>query len=320
MIRLMIGIIQLISVAALASASAEGRAGETQNIKVRAYTRVFDAQKITLLDLVETANISPALQEQFKAIQLGDTPRVGEQRTYASQVIAQAIREQARSKMWTVQIPRQIVVENKGFELDQQSIEKQLMSEWTNLCADCEISIENLQLPVVPEKMMSMPWQMEKGTQMPRGSFSKKVTIMSESGRSHIFWVNGKMNLKKKVPVLKRSVQINSRLGQDDFEWAWRDVTFATDSTPSEKEIIGQKAKFSMNASDVIWRNSLLQDKAVQRGEVVKVYMGEDNWQVSVSAVLEQDGYVGDTVNMRNTQTQKLLTGRVVGQGEVEIK
>jgi flagella basal body P-ring formation protein FlgA len=75
-----------------------------------------------------------------------------------------------------------------------------------------------------------------------------------------------------------------------------------------------------MNAGDIVWRGSLVREKAIQRGELVRVVSGEGNWSVSVQAKTEQDGFLGDTVNLRNVQTNKLISGRVIGRGEVEVQ
>jgi flagella basal body P-ring formation protein FlgA len=52
----------------------------------------------------------------------------------------------------------------------------------------------------------------------------------------------------------------------------------------------------------------------------VKVITGDKDWNISMSAKTEQDGFIGDTVSVRNLQTNKLISGRVIGRGEVEVQ
>jgi flagella basal body P-ring formation protein FlgA len=113
---------------------------------------------------------------------------------------------------------------------------------------------------------------------------------------------------------------MGTRVSEEDFKFEWRDVTFATDTSPTAKEIIGQAAKFTMNANDIIWRGSLMREKAVQRGEIVKVQTGEPGWEISIQARAEQDGFAGDTISLRNLQTNKVISGRVTGSGEVQVR
>ncbi|MCB0350807.1 MAG: flagellar basal body P-ring formation protein FlgA, partial [Bdellovibrionales bacterium] len=154
----------------------------------------------------------------------------------------------------------------------------------------------------------------------PRGNFAQKLLVTGQDGRNQTFWINGLIEVTKRVPVLVRSTPMSTRFTEDDFQFQMRDITFATDTTPTPKEIIGQQAKYTMNANDIIWRGSLVREKAVQRGEIVKVSVANENWEISVQARTEQDGYVGDTVNLRNLQSNRIITGRVIGSGEVEIR
>jgi flagella basal body P-ring formation protein FlgA len=289
-------------------------------LKVKAYSRVFETAQITLGDVVESSNLNLDTIKQLKKIILGDAPKLGEERIYSNSAIAAALRQSKINKNWKLQIPHQIKVNNKGFELDRESVEAELLSSWQNICSECQWTIKSVQMPALPKNLINQKWTIEADNKIPRGSFARKLTVLSDEGVENIFWINGQVEIKKKVPVLLRSVSMNARLTEEDFELALRDVTLATDSVPNIKEIVGQKVKFSMNANDIIWSNSLMREKAVQRGDVVKVFIGDSNWQVSTQGVTEQDGFIGDTVNVRNLQTRRVITGRVVGGGEVEVR
>ena len=52
----------------------------------------------------------------------------------------------------------------------------------------------------------------------------------------------------------------------------------------------------------------------------MKVFVGEGNWQVTLQAQTQQDGYVGDIVTVKNLKTKKLISGEVVGINEVALK
>lgn len=289
-------------------------------LKVKAYSRVFETTQITLGDVVESSNLNLDTIKQLKKIILGDAPKLGEERIYSNSAIAAALRQSKINKNWKLQIPHQIKINNKGFELDRESVEAELLSSWQNVCLECQWSIKSVQIPLLPKNLINQKWTIEADNKIPRGSFARKLTVLSDEGVENVFWINGQIEIKKKVPVLLRSVSMNARLTEEDFELVLRDVTLATDSVPSIKEIVGQKVKFSMYANDIIWSNSLMREKAVQRGDVVKVFIGDSNWQVSTQGVTEQDGFIGDTVNVRNLQTRRVITGRVVGGGEVEVR
>ncbi len=309
-----------VGVGAEAARAATETSAPAQVLRVRPYNRVAEVTKITIADLVDVDGIDAATQRKLTKLSIGDAPQLGEQRVYSARVIAEALRESFNTKEWSVQIPSQVVVQNRGYELVSETVQTELLTKWQALCADCKIIIQGLQLPVLPVTLTNRPWKFEPITRLPRGHFSQKLIVVGVDSREQYFWVNGDMAIQQKVPVLNRSTPINTRLTVDDFKMQWRDMTLATDTTPLDKEIAGQQVRFTMNANDIIFRGSLVREKAVQRGEIVKVLVGEDQWQISTQAITQQDGFIGDTIRLKNLQTQKVITGRVTGLGEVEIR
>lgn len=295
-------------------------ADPAKTLRIRAYNSVTDIKKITVLDLVEKENLDLKKQRLLGGLVLGDAPKIGEQRVYSNEIIASALRRNFKLKNWSVQIPHRIVAQNRGYELDQEVLEMQLLTHWHTLCQNCKIRIKSLQLPKLPLNLKNAPWSLDISDRLPRGHFSQRLSVSMPQNQDQYFWVNGEVEVQKKVPVLNRSTPINTRLNVEDFKWEWRDVTMATDSTPTENEIAGRKMRFTMNANDIIWSGSVLREKAVQRGEIVKVTIGDKQWEMSTQAITQQDGYIGDTINLKNMQTQKVITGRVIGDGEVTIK
>lgn len=296
------------------------QAAEVKTLRVRPYNRVSNITQITLLDLVDKETLDLKRQNQLAALLLGDAPKLGEQRIYSNDIIASALRKSFKSKEWSVQIPHQVVVQNRGYELDNTTIEKELLTRWGALCVGCKIRIKSIQLPVLPANLTDRPWALETTNHLPRGHFSQKIIVSLANHQNQYYWINGEMEVQKKVPVLNRSTPINTRLNAEDIKWEWRDVTLATDSTPVESEILGRQVRFTMNANDIIWSGSILREKAVQRGEIVRVTVGDQQWQISTQAITQQDGYIGDTINLKNLQTQKIITGRVVANGEVVVR
>jgi flagellar basal body P-ring formation protein FlgA len=311
----------LISIlAALLSQMLTAHAGEQIEIKVLPYTRVTKLEKIRLIDIVAHENLTDDQVREFSKIELGDAPRLGEQRIFTNKIIADAIRQNVIQRQWALQIPHQVIVENRGYEISEETVRQELNSRWQTLCADCRLEIKNIQLPIISSEYANTPWFLEYEEKMPRGHFAQKLIMTKADGKPAIYWVNGQLEIRRKVPVLNRSVSAATRLTNEDFTLDWRDVTFATDSAPTPKEIIGQETKYMLNNGDIIWRGALVREKAVQRGEIVRVITGDDVWNISMQAKTEQDGFVGDIVNVRNLQTNKLISGRVVGRGEIEVQ
>lgn len=301
----------------LATLSAWSEGGE---LRFRPYVKVSDEKNIRLNQLVETDGISAETLKILKNTVIADAPPLGEQRILTSQLISEVIRKQLPNKFKAVRIPSQITIANRGYEISEEVLRAELISQWKNSCEACRLQIESIRAPVLPVNLKNRPWKLEVKSGLPKGSFTEKLLVESQDGQLNSFWVNGQLVVMKKVPVATRSLNMNFRLKMDDFKYEWRDVTHATDGTLAESEIIGQQVRFSIPADQVIWANSVVRERAVKRGDIVRVTAGSDEWQVVLQAVTEQDAFVGDIINVRNVQSKKIITGEVVGPGQVVVR
>jgi flagella basal body P-ring formation protein FlgA len=291
-----------------------------KELHFKPYTKVSGKEKITLEDIVENKAVLSGSLSKLKSLVLGDTPLLGEERIFSSQLISQILRKHIDGKIVSVRIPNKIVVANKGYELNESSVERKLLGAWKKNCKDCRIYIRSLTLPPIPESMSGRPWEVTLKPGLPRGAFTERLTVEGIDNRKNTYWVTGQIEIQKKVPISTRSLSSQSRIQPEDFRYEWRDVTYATDGTLSENDLMGQSVKFGIPANQVIWANSVARQKAVRRGDLVRVISGEGDWQITLRAITEQDGFVGDRVNVRNIETKKILSGEVVGPGEVAIQ
>ena len=291
-----------------------------QAIRVLPYNRITGKNSIFLGDIVATDGLNPKTVDALNSVRLGDVPKLGEQRVLSSAILAKAIRGNRVLRHLSFQIPHSVTVENRGFEVSEKAIRHELLNSWAQLCSDCQLTIKSLQMPAVAPNLKHSKWILEKDEQLPRGAFAQKLIFIGENGRPVIYWVNGELEIRRRVPVLTHSVWSGVRLTTDDFNFVWRDVTYATDTTPDANQLVGQQIAAVMNAGQIIWRSSLVREKAVHYGQIVRVTTGTGNWQISMQARTEQDGFVGDYVNLRNLQTNKLISGRVIAPGLVEVQ
>lgn len=291
-----------------------------KELRFRAYTKVSGQEQITLADIIENKEDLKGKLAGLKKLALGDVPLLGEERIFSSHFISQILRKHIDGQLVSVRIPNRIVVANKGYELNEAAMERRLLKEWKKSCENCRIFIRSLTMPKIAESFSGRPWTMSIKPGLPRGAFTEKVFITGNDNRKKMFWVTGQIEVQKKVPVSARSLNSKARVMPEDFRYEWRDVTYATDGTLEEQDLLGQSVKFGIPSNQIIWANSVARQKAVRRGDLVKVTSGEGSWRVTLRAVTEQDGFVGDRVNIRNVNSKKLLTGEVVGPGEVVIQ
>lgn len=287
--------------------------------KVKSYVRVTKSEPITLAHIVDWDNDSSSAKTRLSKVVLGDGPKLGEQRVFTSGAVAKLVRQNL-PELNGVKIPNRITVENRGYELTKEEVKTKLARRWERLCKECRFVFRSVSLPILPSAALGKRWRLEDQGRLPRGSFSRRLEVFQDHGAPVVYWISGRVEIHKKVPVSKKAIEIGHRFRAEDIAEKMRDVTFATDGLPTAKEIEGQQAKRAMRANEVIWASFIQREKALTRGDLVKVVTGSENWELSLRAIAEQDGYIGDYVKVRNIKSRQLMNGRVTAKGEVEIQ
>lgn len=292
-------------------------------IRVRPHVVVPPNSEVHLSQLMDTQGLSQESLQKIAAVSVSKAPEYGEKQEIASANIVEILREivqkeRERSKEAVHLImPKTVIIDTIKRELSADLISNELMEAWQPLCADCKLEIESLSPPVITDVR---DWTLKIKPELPKGSFSIPVEIVRETGGPISAWVNGHLVTKRKVPVAKRMINANERLQATDFTWEYRDTSYALDTIPSDDEITGKRLKQTLRASDILWRNLLEREKAVHRGEIVQLKSSAADWEVSLSVIAQQDGYVGDVINFKNPKTNNILVGEVVGQDEVVLR
>ncbi len=300
--------------------------GVEPRLEVRGYVAIADQIQITLKDVARFEAMDANDVQALSEVVIANAPKLGEKRSITSREMITLLKSKsANLKGWNgskikMQIPSTITIENVGASIDENKLKTDLVSAWQKLCSECQFNIKQIQTPKIDPKFQNSPWQL-KSVALPRSSFSVAIEILGEEGQVNpMYWVSGSAEQLKKVPVATRAIYFAERLELGDFKWEWRDVSLAQDGIPLASEMTGKRLRGSIRAGDILWRASIEKEKALNRGEYVRVLVGEPLWQVSLMGLAEQDGFIGDTVKVKNPKTSKILSGVVTAKGEVSVQ
>ena len=292
-------------------------------LRVRPHIVVSPNSDVMLGQLVDAQGLSPEFPAQIRAIALSKSPDYGEKQEIANANLTSILRpiiqaERARTKGTIhVVIPKVVTIDTTKHEMEKDLVLSELLQTWQPQCVDCQLDVEALSLPRVAG---IKDWTLRLKPELPRGSFSVPVDLVREDGSLTSAWISGRLLTKRKVPVAKRVLNLSDRVTAQDFDWEFRDTSYAIDGIPTGEDFAGQKLRQGLRAGDILWRGMLEKEKAVRRGDLVQLKSFEGSWEVSMRVISEQDGYIGDVINMRNPKTNNVLMGKVVRQGEVELR
>ncbi len=293
-------------------------------LSVHETIQVESADSIYLNDVVEFSEPNPKVIAAAKKFKLCDSPPIGERRVFSSHALSEVLRTfqaelESRSLHARFLLPKEIIVERVRKPFDVEAVRSALLGEWEKTCPKCRFMVYDLRLPVVSGERID-DWKVDLKNQPPRGSFSIPILVRRSNRSPETLWAQGRLDILREVPVANRTIYFGERLTSNDFRWEYREVTYANDTAPAELELVGQRVKAPVHFNDIIWRSNMEREKALYHGEMVRVRIGDPTFEVSVDGKAQQDGYIGDTVNVLNMQSQKVISGRVVGKGEVTVQ
>lgn len=295
-------------------------------MEVRSYVAISDQIYITLKDVARFEAMDPQDVQELSSMIVATAPKLGEKKTIGSQSLITLLKSKSEylkgfnGSKTKMSIPSQVIIENVGASIDENKLKTDLLSAWQKQCAECQFVIGQMKAPKIDPKHEGRAWQL-KGVSLPRGSFSVAVEILGEDGQVNpMYWVNGLAQMQKKVPVATRAIYFGERITPQDFKWEWKDISLTQDGIPLESELNGKRLKGSVRVGDVLWRASLEKERALSRGEYVRVLVGDQTYQVSMMGLAEQDGFIGDSVKVKNPKTAKIMSGVVTAKGEVSVQ
>lgn len=317
----------LFTVAVATLSFASGARAETR-VSIRPAVEIDGSQpEILLSDLVVASGLSRTAIEKFRTVRLSDAPKAGETRSFTRATLEGALQPELDTissetgETFQLKLPSRVTVTKKKFRLGKEEIQAELLKQFKSQCAECEIQISNLSVPIIgPNFAPDTHWSIRSRPDLPRGSFSIPIEITQGSKPTQTYWLTGQVTIRKNVAVAAREIAIGERIQSQDLVQQMKDVTFATDVAVSEADLNAGVAARQIAAGQIVFRSSIRKELAIRSGDSVKVSAGSANWQITMDGVSQSSGYVGDIVRVKIPSTQKLVSGLLKEKGVVEVQ
>jgi flagella basal body P-ring formation protein FlgA len=187
---------------------------------------------------------------------------------------------------------------------------------------------DGVQVDIVTSKAIAVPesgirWQLTPANgQDFFGSILFKVDAISEATNETVYsnWIVAKLKIVKSTAISNHTIQKNEIIAENDIRWETREITpFIKDALLDEGEIIGQKAGRIIRPNSVITEALLEKKFLVQRGDMATLVARLRGIKASSTVKALGNGGYGDTVQVINTQSQKIISAIVTGKNTLEV-
>jgi flagellar basal body P-ring formation protein FlgA len=132
--------------------------------------------------------------------------------------------------------------------------------------------------------------------------------------------LSAQVDIYKPVAVAKENIPRGSLITANVLAYETRNISQLgeqsfTDITPA----MGKAAKRLITKGDVIRPSLLDQPRQVTRGEMVSITATTGSIRVVMQGTALSDGKLGQRIRVKNSQSERIISAKVVGPAEVEI-
>lgn len=290
-------------------------------IQVQSQVDVPEHKNIQIMDIAKFGTMAPDIAAAAMEIMILPAPKDGESRTYRNNEIIKILKSKINDNdmigdlSWSYFIPDSVQVTGHKMPISSLSAENQIRNAMLKQCRDCNVKIKNLKVPNFHEPIVYKDCSLQTDGVKLTGTFLLPVQC-----HTNTYWVSGTASISKMAPVATRQIHPGDPITAADFRKAEVDLTFAKDGVAQDKDLVGQVAARPIFVNQPIFRGDLRKEIAVFRGQPVRTLLGDENFEVSSSGTAEEQGSVGDTVRVKNSDTQKIMAGVVVEKGLVRLQ
>lgn len=289
-------------------------------ISIPGSVEISQRQLMRLSDIAEVTNGNQELLSFMESIVIREDARelLLSQHLESQEILAKILsamkNEPGLKKLNpSFKVPAHVKVAFATTPISRQEIERKILNNLRTKCPDCEYKVTIQSTPVPAQKQ----WELDFSEISGKGGFLLPVR---DGDQRQLKWISGTIRVSQLTPVANRLILQNERVQPGDVRMAMTDVTYSKDTVLRMEDIQGQVAVRSMPLGTPIWTSDLKREPAAKRGQIVKAMLGDEDFEVSVNMQAEDNGYVGDSIKVKNLETQKVLSGVVVEKGVVKLQ
>ncbi|MBF0118071.1 MAG: flagellar basal body P-ring formation protein FlgA [Desulfobacterales bacterium] len=276
--------------------------------------------KIYLKDIAE---IKSDKAVQIGSICMGDAPKAGMKRTFYSSLIEFQLRKNKLvPEDAKINIPKSVIVKQESQEIPEDKL-KDLFSNYIGSKLN-------------GEKFNISEFKVTSGREFPKGNITLnaanhiskniigRVNLIVEifiDGKSYgKITVSGKIDRYKYAVCTKRIIPKHTVLTENDISLMPINMSKPSGSLIlSIQDAIGKRVKNTINPSEYLKANSLESPPLIRKGDQVKIFAKNGSLSVSTIGISKSDGSKDEQIKVENSSSGKVVSGRVVSNGTVEI-
>ncbi len=261
---------------------------------------------ITAYDVVETRFLTEELSSELKTIEIGTSA--------TTRIEKKDLIHKLRNLKAKFILPSEMKFLKSHHPISRMELERKIKNQLTRTCTECDLQIQILSVPT----NVTADWDLDLNIDLTKSSVMIPIRTLDDADKKG--WVVGQIKRYQLVPVPNRAVKISEVLTPDLITVEKRLLTNPREVITSAEQLYGMQTLHFLNAGQVISYSDLKKEMILKKGQMVRAVVGHANFEVSISAQVEEAGSIGDVIKIKNIDSQKVVAARVIEKGLVRIE
>ncbi len=283
---------------------------KTGEITVSSAVEISPRMQISAYDIVETKNVSPALLESLKNIVIADSK--------TEKILQSEFAKKIRQIDARFIIPREIKLIKSTQSISRMELERKIknkiLSVSSNNCETCDFKISISSVP----KNIDSSWDLDLNIDLNKKSLM--IPIFSTSPAMQKGWVTIELKKYQNIFVSKQDIKSNESITEQMVTKEVREVSSIRSIITSMQELSGKQTNRYISSGQILNAQDFKKELVLKKGQIVKAIYDNTQIQVSLSAVAEESGMIGDIIRFKNLDSQKIFSAKVLEKGLVQIE
>jgi flagella basal body P-ring formation protein FlgA len=275
-------------------------------IVISSATEISPRDVITAFDIVETKNVSKDILERLKNIVVATNK--------SSTIAKNDLIKKLRMVNSFFMFPSEVKLLRSKQYISRMEVERKIKNHLLANCTKCDFRISINSVP----KSVTSDWEMDLSVDLNKKTIMVPVFSVSEPNKKG--WITAEVKKYLNVAVLNRDAKVGDAITESMVTTEMRYVPAGTDPVLNQSELLGMQVTRFIPGGEIVNYRDLKRETILKKGQIVKAVFGKDSFEVSISALAEEAGAVGDVLRFKNMDSQKVFSAKVEEKGLVRIE
>jgi flagella basal body P-ring formation protein FlgA len=276
-------------------------------ITIASTIEVSPRASINAFDVVEAKNMTDSVAEELKEVVLSTE---GKNETLTKVALAKLLRGvKARFVL-----PSEMKLLRSRSAISRMEVERKVKNKIYADCNACEVQVVVSNIP----QNLSSDWELDLNIDLTKKTVM--IPIYSASNTSLKNWIVAEIKRYQKVPVLNQSVKFGEVLSPEMFTVEKREISNVRNTFQNLEALEVMQASRFLNAGQLVQYGDVKREQVLKRGQMVKAIVGNNSFEVVISAEAQEAGSVGEIIKVKNLDSQRVFAGKIIERGVVRIE